>query len=202
MMQAHPEPNRPFFHSISSIFKSKKRLTSSGSTEVRVKPYVHTAWMTEAELQEDAAKPSQFVVDMTATDKPLPTSSKLPPMGTLTVELLEMNGVIKSDMLGKSDPYAVFVFEDKAMKTDYISNCLSPIYPRLCRRAAKFSIRQAASTLYVGCFDYDTDTNVLDDDDPLGRVAIKLSSLRPGTEYDVTYPLQHSELTSLKGERG
>jgi len=177
--------------------------------------------MTEEELQNDAENASQFTVDLTNVPPSDVTNPPLPTMGTLAVELIEMSGmpthtmhthispftptptgVIKADLLGKSDPYAVFVLEEHAIKTDYIEQCLSPIYPSLCRRSAKFPIKQACSTLYVGAFDYDGDANPLDDDDPLGRIAIKLSAIRPNTEYDVTYPFQHSELTALKGERG
>ena len=108
-----------------------------------------------------------------------------------------MSDLIKSDLIGKSDPYAVMIMENNVIKTDYIENCLSPVFPSCCRRAVKFPITQPASSLYVGAFDYDSDANVLDDDDPLGRIGIKLSALRPGTEYDLTYPLQHSDLTAL-----
>jgi len=152
--------------------------------------------MTSSELLVDAQKPSKYFVDY--------SSACANRMGTITVEVLEMNDVRRCDLMSKSDPYAVFVFEDKAMKTDFISCCLNPVFPHKCKRAVRFPITTPASTLYVGAFDYDTDvTQVnIEDDDPLGRVVIKLSSLRPNTEYDVVYPLQHSELKKLKGERG
>lgn len=151
--------------------------------------------MTHSELLVDAQKPSKYFVDY--------TSSGDARMGSLSVEVLEMQDVIKCDLLGKSDPYAVFVFEDKVMKTDFISSCLNPVFPHKCKRAVRFPITTPASSLYIGCFDYDSDvTQTIEDDDPLGRVVIKLSSLRPNTEYDVVFPLQHSELKKLKGERG
>ncbi|GMI31738.1 hypothetical protein TrCOL_g8321 [Triparma columacea] len=187
---------KPFLHSVSSIFQAKKKI-EAGVTKLRVKPYSETVWMSPSELLADAQKPSKYYVDY--------SSSCQKRMGTLSVEVLEMRGVRKCDLISrKSDPYVVFVFEDKAMKTDYISKCLSPVFPHKCKRAVKFPITTPAASLYVGAFDYDTDvthTNI-EDDDPLGRVVVKLSCLRPNTEYDVVYPLQHSELKRLNGERG
>ena len=57
-----------------------------------------------------------------------------------------MQDVIKSDFISRtSDPYAVFVFEDCCAKTEYISNCLSPIWPHKSQRAAKFNVTSPGS---------------------------------------------------------
>ena len=68
-----------------------------------------------------------------------PDSSAKPPrvkLGELTVELIEMQDVIKSDFISRtSDPYAVFVFED----------CCAKIWPHKSRRAAKFNVTSPCS---------------------------------------------------------
>ncbi|GMH62010.1 hypothetical protein TrST_g14157 [Triparma strigata] len=197
------KPN-PLYKSMSNLFQRKSRVLKDGRggkvKQFRVKPYLEETWMTENELKVDAELPSRFFMK--------PDSSAKPPrvkLGELTVELIEMQDVIKSDFISRtSDPYAVFVFEDCCAKTEYISNCLSPIWPHKSRRAAKFNVTSPCSKLFIGAFDYDADVSggQLDADDPLGRVEIKLSSIRPNTDYDLVYPFQHSELTLLKGERG
>jgi len=117
------------------------------------------------------------------------------------VEVLEMQHVKKCDLLlGKSDPYAIFVLEDQIMATDHITSSLSPIFPSYSRRAAEFEVTSCCSSLYVGAFD--NDEQALDDDDPLGRISIKLSSIKANTEYDCVFPLQNSERKHLVGERG
>ncbi|GMI08484.1 hypothetical protein TrLO_g4664 [Triparma laevis f. longispina] len=202
-LQRQSKPN-PLFRSMSNLFQKKTRVLKDGKggkiKQVRIKPYVEETWMTETELKVDAELPSRYFMQ--------PESSANPPrlkLGELTIELIEMHDVVKADFItGTSDPYAVFVFEDCCAKTEYISSCLNPIWPHKSRRAAKFDVTSPCSKLYVGAFDYDADVSggQLDDDDPLGRVEIKLSSIRPNTDYDLVYPFQHSELTLLKGERG
>ena len=122
-------------------------------------------------------------------------------LGTLRVEVLEMDHVRSCDLLtGKSDPYAICILEDMCFRSDHIDSSLSPIFPSYCRRAVEFEVSCCCSSLYVGAFDHDE--QIVDDDDPLGRIAIKISSLRANTEYDCVFPLQNSERKHLKGERG
>ena len=190
---------KSYFKSMSNVFDRTKRVNKNGEKEVKVKPYLDSIWMTETELRVDAESPSQFTMKPKSA-----ANTPRPQLGVLTVELLEMEGLRAADFISQnSDPYAVFVFEDCCAKTEYISNCLRPLWPHKSRRAARFAVTTAASTLYVGVFDYDAaPASGLEEDDPLGRVEIKLSGLRPMTEYDVWYPLQHSSLSRLKDERG
>ena len=136
--------------------------------------------------------------------KPKPKPNPKPPLkrlGTLKIEVIELAHVKKCDLLlGKSDPYCILAFEDQIFRTVAIPSSLSPVFPSYARRACIFEITSSCSTLHVGAFD--EDESMLDDDDPLGRIGIKLTSLRANTIYDAHYPLQNSELKQLKGERG
>ena len=271
----------------SRMFGKSKRKHSDGTKQVRLKGLPSDqddVWLTEDQLIADCEKPTRNFEEIDC-DKPR--------LGLLKIELLAMENVMRTDLLGSADPFCIFVFEDNFFKTPHIANCLSPMWPSESKRGGALwrakkklaseaseaavynnktpfagecvtksgSLGQAAarshkvfpyialvtsccciflrcavarcfwgappplthpqplsaivalpllyltavvlpitspsSIIYVGAFDFDTIN-----DDPLGRITIKLSSLRPNTQYDMLYPLQNSEFESLSGERG
>ena len=160
-------------------------------------------WKTKRELREDSRKPSCNFTDLSIGVKYERDKTPRKRLGTLQVELIEMRDVRAMDLLGKTDPFGIFIFEDNFFKTSVVDKELSPIYPAASNRAVKFQVTRPNASLYVGAFDYDAGISEdLDDDDPLGRVEIKISSMQPNTMYDMTYPLQDDKNTKASGELG
>ena len=54
-----------------------------------------------------------------------------------------------------TDSFVAMAFEDNIVRTDVISDELSPRFMPWCQRAFAFSIQHPNSLLFVGVFDYD-----------------------------------------------
>lgn len=141
-----------------------------------------------------------------------PPTSKVPPqaaaepvpIGELRVEVLEATGLPNLDTFSLTDAYAVVLWEGCAARTCTIDDDLEPKWHAESPRAFRLPILRPYSTLFVGLFDDDASSSLgaLDDDDPLGRVLIQPCTLRPRTQIDCWWPLQHRTVGERPGDRG
>ena len=92
------------------------------------------------------------------------------PDGTLHVDVLGARNLTKSDMIGKSDPYAVVRLGDQEFKTDTVKNSQNPDW----NFGADFDIDgQTPENLQLGVFDKDK----IGKDKPLGSANIPVEDL-------------------------
>jgi hypothetical protein len=101
----------------------------------------------------------------------------------------------------KPDVIVYVVCGDSAFATDVLSGYRSPMWPSLSRRGAIFPVHHAYARAYIGVFDCKARANK-DQDVFCGRVVIDLATMRPNTEYDVTFPLRASSYIYDRRPRG
>ncbi|EOD23827.1 hypothetical protein EMIHUDRAFT_457875 [Emiliania huxleyi CCMP1516] len=150
-------------------------------------------WFTpEAGWPKGAKWPGKAPRSLLPTREESPELFFLPPaLGELRVEVLEAEGLKKSDTFSENDVFALVVFEGAAAVSSVLDNAAHPRWTPRHARAFKFSPRRPHSRLCVALFDED----MVGDDDPLGRAEIPLAALHPLTEYDVWMPLQKAPYT-------
>lgn len=162
--------------------------------EFRVSPtycYPNT-WMTRDELKEECNLPSTTFHDLTVD------SQRGTEIGTLRVEVLSCLGLPRLDRASETDAVVYLVCGAHAFATDVIPDTKNPIWLRKTRRACIFPVHHGYARLYTGVFDDDGKER----DALAGRVAIDLSRLRPGSEYDVMLPLRVSTHVYSRQPRG
>ena len=92
------------------------------------------------------------------------------PDGTLHVDVLGARNLAKSDLIGKSDPYAVVSLGDQEFKTDAVKNTQNPDW----NFGADFDINgKTPENLQLGVFDKDK----IGKDKPLGSANIPVEDL-------------------------
>jgi C2 domain len=143
--------------------------------------------MTDEALQKEALKESREWVDCGCGS-----------LGRLFVEILGCDDLPNLDSGGfagnKTDAFCSLIYEDVAVKTDIIDDCLSPRWMPWTKRAFIFHVYHSSSQLYLGVFDYDGGMNPADYHDLVGRVSVDLSNLRKDTLYTLTYNLYTTAL--------
>eukprot|EP00588_Corethron_pennatum_P028094 CAMPEP_0194312896 /NCGR_PEP_ID=MMETSP0171-20130528/9804_1 /TAXON_ID=218684 /ORGANISM="Corethron pennatum, Strain L29A3" /LENGTH=1043 /DNA_ID=CAMNT_0039067617 /DNA_START=148 /DNA_END=3279 /DNA_ORIENTATION=+ len=170
--------------------------------EHRVRPqwcYGPNMYKIDEDLRIDMMLPSEHFLDL----RPLPDSDDgfaSPVIGHIDVEILECVGLPNLDNGKKNDSFAKCVLGASHFRTDVINECLSPIWPSCSRRAARFPVRHCYASLFVGIFD-DDGIHALRDDFA-GRVAVRISALRPGKKYDVLLPLRGRRQTYARDANG
>ena len=128
--------------------------------------------------------------------KTLPPPFKQDAIGELRVEVLECEDLHQSLMqVGTIDPFAVVVFEGAAARTTTVWNSRSPRWGSRWPRAFAFPVVCPHSTLYVAVSHEDPGAAVLGTvTEPIGHVALPLSSLRADTQYDCWFELSLPQL--------
>lgn len=143
--------------------------------------------MNDETLQREALKESREWVDCGSGS-----------LGRVFVEILGCDGLPNLDSGGfvgnKTDAFCSLVYEDVAVRTDIIDDCLSPRWMPWTRRAFIFHMYHSSSQLYLAVFDYDGGMTPADYHDLVGRVSIDLSNLRKDTLYTLTYNLYTTAL--------
>lgn len=151
--------------------------------------------MTDEALQDEVMKESKASVDCGSGS-----------LGRLFVEVLGCDHLPNLDTGGfagnKSDAFVSLVFEDVAVKTDIIDDCLSPRWMPWTNRAFIFHIYHSSSQLYLGVFDYDDGINPADSHDLVGRVSVDISNLRKDTTYTLSYNLSTTALMTDRKRKG
>ena len=132
-----------------------------------------TKWMTEAELNVEALKPSNKWIETGSGD-----------LGKLFVEVIGCDGLLNVDYEelgeGKTDAFACLVYEDAIVNTEVIKNTLSPRWMPWTQRAFIFNVLHPSSDLMIGVLDYDSPA-LMARHDPIGRAEIDVTNMRPGT---------------------
>ena len=188
-----------------------------GKKKYRVRPYhsfPEPVNLTEEEIYLNSTEPSRdfeqvksyimpsaknmrkIEVDDTIKFK-FGTPAKDGRIGSCRVEILGCIGISRT----KPDVAAYFVCGDGAFCSDVITGYRSPMWPNVSKRAALFPVHHAYAKLYVGIFDVKARKNK-ENDVFCGRVVIDLASLRPDTEFDVTFPLRNSSVVYDRKKRG
>ncbi len=196
------------------------RKFGSDRKEFRVRPFScfsEPVYMTEAEIYHNMMQPSQYVQFVESYMKPYAKHNQklhVPPfieqhysspevdgrIGSLRVEVLGCVGLSRA----KPDIAVYLVCGDSAFCTDVVTSCQSPMWPNVSRRAAVFALHHGYARLYVGVFDVRAASrkSTKENDDFCGRVVLDIATLRPGTEYDVTFPLRVSSFIYDRRPRG
>ena len=178
-----------FMNVISSAFTSKKKVDKkSGDTMVLVKPFPDpnnikdTTYLSSRELKKRTMLPSHEWIEA--------GSGKI---GKVYLEILscqDLPNVDVGEAMGNyTDSFISAVFEDAMVQTNVIDDELSPCWLPWTQRAFVLKMMHPASTLYIAAFDFDLG---ISKHEPLGRVAVNISNLQPGTEYTLTYKLYPS----------
>eukprot|EP00092_Neocalanus_flemingeri_P025254 GFUD01027386.1.p1 GENE.GFUD01027386.1~~GFUD01027386.1.p1 ORF type:complete len:4003 (+),score=946.67 GFUD01027386.1:1015-12009(+) len=111
------------------------------------------------------------------------SANDMPGPGTINVNIIQAKDLIKADLIGKSDPYAVVTYGDDKIKTKTIKNNLNPQW----NFEADIPIDpNGPSTLKIEIFDDDK----LGKDKPLGAADVDIPSLiNNATLKDAWIPL-------------
>mmetsp|Transcript_16173 Transcript_16173/g.44778 ORF Transcript_16173/g.44778 Transcript_16173/m.44778 type:complete len:1018 (+) Transcript_16173:218-3271(+) len=118
-------------------------------------------------------------------------------VGSLRLEVL---GCVGLDRV-KPEVSVYAVCGDCAFTTDIIEGNRSPMWPNSANRAAVFPLHHAYARAFIGVFDVKQQKEK-EADHLCGRVTIDIASLRPDTEYDITFPLRASSFIYDRRPRG
>lgn len=183
----------------------------------RVRPYHcfnEPRYLTEEEIYADSTQPSVYYEFLKSYLRPSRKPSKkldVPEqikeqfgtpaydgrIGSIRVEVL---GCVSLDRQ-KPDVCVYMVSGDSAFCSDVIQGYRSPMWPCESRRAAVFALHHAYTQVFVGVFDVRARKNK-ENDAFCGRVSIDVATLRPNTEYDITFPLRASTFVYDRRKRG
>ena len=184
----------------------------------RVRPYeafsepVH---MTEEDIYNDSTKPSLYCEFLKSYMRP---STKIHRKMQVSESIREKYGTpardgrigsLRCEVLGcvslarktKPEICVYLIAGDAAFCTDVIQGYRSPMWPSASKRAAVFPVHHTFTRLYAGVFDVKSRKNK-EKDAFCGRVCIDIASLRPNTEYDITFPLRGSTFVYDRHKRG
>jgi hypothetical protein len=190
---------------------------SGGKRKMRVKPYrafQDSAYMTEEEIYADSLTPTKSFEFLRSYLKPSSKFALRYPVpdpvraewgsphddgriGALRVEILGCISLARQ----KPDVLVYAVCGDAAFATDVLTGYRSPMWPSPSRRGAVFPLMHGYAKLFVGVFDVKARKNK-DNDVFCGRVVLDIATLRPDTEYDVTFPLRASSFMYDRKARG
>lgn len=136
-----------------------------------------TEWLTERQIEAEVMKPSRSW-----------THAGIGNLGRIYLEILGCDDLPNLDAGGflgnKTDAFVSIVYEDVAVRTDTIDDCLSPRWLPWSNRAFILNIAHSSSQVFVGVFDFD---GGFDDHDLIGRISIDVTNLRRNTEYLLSY---------------
>ena len=172
--------------------QKQKRKSTGKVIQYRLKPgpdsecELETTWMTKKEIKYEAMKPSKNWIESGSGQ-----------LGKIYVEVIGCDNLPNLDFSAsgrdKSDPFISMVFEDCAVNTDVINDCLSPRWMPWSQRAFVFNVLHPTSQIMVGVFDYDRSLNPVGEPfhDVVGRCCINVANCRPETVYTMKYNLHH-----------
>ena len=143
--------------------------------------------MTESQIDAEAFKPSTNWIEVGSGG-----------LGKIYIELINCHGLPNMDtgvIDGKTDAFASLIFEDAIVNTDVINDTLSPRWLPWTQRAFIFNVLHPSSQIMLGVFDFDSQSP-LDSHDPIGRISIDVTNLRPCTDYTMTFDLYTSALVT------
>lgn len=182
---------------IATITQKRKRVVKIGNKEVKqfkIRPLPVPSqvkeWMSTEEIDKEVMKPSEKW-----------KHAGNGTLGRIFLEVIGCYGLPNLDNMrflgNKTDAFVKVVYEDVAVQTDTIDDCLSPRWFPWMQRAFTLYTMHPSSQLFVGIFDYDSGS--LNSHDLIGKVTVDLTHLRPGTEYTLDYDILTTTL--VPGEK-
>ena len=177
-----------FVNALSSAFSSKSyRDVATNQQKYRLKPGPDPARPEVTHLSKDEI----FAETMKPSKEWVKAGSGT--LGKLYLEILHCSDLPNTDV-GESvgnltDSFIAAVFEDCMVQTPVIDDELSPRWLPWTQRAFIFGVQHPASTLYLGCFDFDLG---MSDHESIGRVAVNLCNFERNTDYTLRYHLYQS----------
>lgn len=214
--------------------EAKFCLDKDGNKFFRVKPHhifpnARQVLLSEERLSKEMKRKSNHFQFCNSYSQPvtddesmisLSPDSALDAIGGLHAEVLRCVGLTRHHRFRKPNTVVYMSIGDCVFASDIITNCKSPLWHPMSRRAARFPVFHAYTRLNVGVFDV-TDSSTPDNiaanahndkkkesrshqrnDKFLGKVTIDLCSLRPDTEYTITLPLRYSNTVYDRRPRG
>lgn len=100
------------------------------------------------------------------------------------------------------DSFFQIVYEDCICQTSIIDDKNSPRFLPWTKRAFVLHTNYPSSVINLGVFDYDPGVALLNDHDYIGRAAVDVTNLRPGTEYMLNYSLFDTAMSSERKNQG
>jgi len=100
----------------------------------------------------------------------------------------------------KTDAFVKIVYEDCICQTIIIDDKNSPRFLPWTKRAFVLHTNYPSSVINLGVFDYDP--GLLNDHDYIGRAAVDVTNLRPGTEYMLNYSLFDTAMSNDRKHQG
>lgn len=169
--------------------------------------------MSKAQIDAEAQKPSKSWIQAGSGS-----------LGKLYFEVIGCNGLPNIDavplpvsgaIFAKTDAYATIIYEDSIVNTDVIMDTLYPRWLPWTQRAFVFNIMHPSSQLMLAVLDFNggglVPGNVVPSsldpvnfalDNPIGRLTIDLSNMRPRTNYTKHFDLVTSALVSQRKMNG
>lgn len=223
-MLSYVDPVRSNSFDSSSLHRPGERARYSvhhgsrgGKKKFRVRPYrcfSEPVYMTEEEIYADSLKPSQdfeFLKTYLAPTFRYLNFEEVPPVieemwgspkddgriGSLRMEVLGAISLARQ----KPDVCVYVVCGDTAFTTDVLTGYRSPMWPCQSKRAGVFPIHHAYAKVFIGVFDVKARKNK-ENDVFCGRIVLDIATLRPDTEYDITFPLRASSFIYDRKPRG
>ena len=166
--------------------------------------------MSEEQIETEALKPSTSWIQAKSGSKAkgkmyfeVIGCDGLPNMDASVVQVA--TGIVQvataGVLTGKTDAYVCIMYEDSIVNTDIIYDTRHPRWLPWTQRAFVFDIMHPSSQLMLAVLDFDS-VNPMDDDDPIGRVTIDPSNMRPMTDYTLQFDLVTSSLVANRKMTG
>jgi hypothetical protein len=190
---------------------------SGNKRKMRVKPYhafPDAVYMTEEDIYADSLNPTKTFDFLRSYLKPSSRFALWYPVSDATSATWGSPhddgriGALRLEVLGcvslarqKPDVVVYAICGDAAFATDVLTGYRSPMWPSTARRGAVYPLMHGYAKLFVGVFDVKARKNK-DNDVFCGRVVLDIATLRPDTEYDVTFPLRASSFVYDRKARG
>lgn len=203
--------------SLPGAVTSPQRWSDADQGQFRVKPhsaFPTATYMTESELYQCMMKDSTDFQFLTSYLNPSTKATRRAKVGNLVQRQFGSPkedgriGSLRVEILGcvgldraKPEISVYAICGDCAFTVDSIQGNRSPMWPNTSRRAAVFPLHHAYARLFIGVFDV-KQSKETQADYQCGRVAIDIPSLRPDTEYDITFPLRVSTFIYDRRPRG
>jgi hypothetical protein len=152
-------------------------------------------WMTAEEIEEAAMQPSRHFKYV--------GSGKIAKVYLEIISCTDLPNMDRVSMLGnKTDAFVQVVYEDYICQTPVIDDKNNPRFLPWTNRAWVLHSNYPSSVINLGVFDYDPGTSAMTDHDFIGRAAVNLTNLRPGTEYLLDYKLYDTALLEARKDNG
>lgn len=160
---------------------------ANGVLEYRIQPAsdpqnsMKTEWMTPTQIEQSSKQHSRAW-----------TLSGSGSIGKVYLEVLGCDSLPMRINEHTINSFVCIVYEDSVVNTDVIWDCLSPRWMPWSQRAFVLKMMHPSSQLFMGVFNKN---NKLPGNcnEPLGRIIVNLTNLRPNAIHTLTYYLRNED---------